>query len=130
MTKTNPLLFGALTGGLGITVAALLALALPAVLGDQPSISDVTSNKNATAASGTITQNWAQGQTVRPGISQVETAACKSTEAVIGGGYQISGPDGAVLFAGPSLHLNAYAVQLLNHGDSTMEIQVYAVCKS
>ncbi|MEO9319034.1 MAG: hypothetical protein ABI361_00010 [Nitrososphaera sp.] len=132
MTKIHPLRSGAIICGSVLVAVILLVLALPAVVAVSPTISDLTSNKNATATAGTlkITQNWAQSDTVSPGIAQTESAFCKNNEAVIGGGYQISGPDGTVLFTGPSLQLNAYAVQLVNHGQSTMQVQVYATCAS
>ncbi len=65
---------------------------------------------------------------IDPGTAAISHASCSEGQVVIGGGYQASSPEVQMLFSGPSLSVNAYAVQAYNGDNSPSFIQVYAIC--
>jgi hypothetical protein len=109
------------------------------------SLQDLTNNQNVTEPIGgfSITQQWSPMLSIDPGTAAISHASCGEGQVVIGGGYQVSSPEITqrrqqtqqlplpgvqILFNGPSLSVNAYAVQAYNLGNSPSFIQVYAIC--
>jgi hypothetical protein len=110
------------------------------------SIQDLTNTQNVTESIGgfTITQQWSPIVDIDPGTSAIAHASCGEGQVVIGGGYydssfevperrqqtgqQLLIPGVQIFFAGPSLSLNAYAVQAVNNHNSLSFIEVYAIC--
>jgi hypothetical protein len=92
----------------------------------------------------TITQQWSPMLVIDPGATVISHASCGEGQVVIGGGYydssqeipqrrqqiqqQLLIPGVQIFFSGPSLSLNAYAVQGVNNLDSPTSLQVYAIC--
>jgi hypothetical protein len=75
-----------------------------------------------------ITQQWSPMLNIAPQTAVISNASCSEGQVVIGGGYHVSSPRVQILFDGPSLTVNAYAVQAHNEGSSPSFIQVYAIC--
>jgi hypothetical protein len=111
------------------------------------SLQDLTNNQSVTESIGgfTITQQWSpMGFIIDPGTTAIAHASCGEGQVVIGGGYydssfeiterrqqtqlQLLIPGVQIFFAGPSLSLNAYAVQAVNNHNSPSSIEVYAIC--
>ena len=110
------------------------------------SLQDLTNNQSVTETIGgfTITQQWSPMLLIDPGTTAIIHASCGEGQVVIGGGYydssaeitqrrqqtqqQVLTPGVQIFFAGPSLSLNAYAVQAVNTHNSPSSIQVYAIC--
>ena len=94
------------------------------------SLQDLTNNQSITEPidSFTITQQWSPMLFIDPGNSSISHASCGEGQVAIGGGYQVSNPAVEMLFNGPSLSVNAYAVQAYNGDSSPSSVQVYAIC--
>jgi hypothetical protein len=110
------------------------------------SLQDLTNNQSVTEPIGgfTITQQWSPTLFIDPGTTAISHASCGEGQVVIGGGYydpsqeipqrrqqiqqQVLIPGLQIFFSGPSLSLNAYAVQAINNLNSPAFIQVYAIC--
>jgi hypothetical protein len=110
------------------------------------SLQDLTNNQSVTESIGgfTITQQWSPIVDIDPGTTAIAHASCGEGQVVIGGGYydssfelterrqqtqlQLLIPGVQIFFAGPSLSLNAYAVQAVNNHNSPSFIEVYAIC--
>ena len=111
------------------------------------SLQDLTNNQSVTEPIGgfTITQQWSPILSIEPGTTAISHASCGEGQVVIGGGYydpsaeitqqrrqqtqqQVLIPGVQIFFAGPSLSVNAYAVQAVNNQNSPSFIQVYAIC--
>jgi hypothetical protein len=109
------------------------------------SLQDLINNQSVTEPIGgfTITQQWSPTLSIDPGTTAISHASCGEGQVVIGGGYydpsqeipqrrqqtqQLQIPGLQIFFAGPSLSLNAYAVQAVNNLNSPAFIQVYAIC--
>jgi hypothetical protein len=109
------------------------------------SLQDLTNNQSVTEPIGgfTITQQWSPTLSIDPGTTAISYASCGEGQVVIGGGYydpsqeipqrrqqtqQLLIPGLQIFFSGPSLSLNAYAVQAVNNLNSPAFIQVYAIC--
>jgi hypothetical protein len=110
------------------------------------SLQDLINNQNVTEPIGgfTITQQWSPMLSIEPGTTAISHASCGEGQVVIGGGYydssaeitqrrqqtqqQVLIPGVQIFFAGPSLSVNAYAVQAVNNHNSPSFIQVYAIC--
>jgi hypothetical protein len=75
-----------------------------------------------------ITQQWSPMLNIAPQTAAISHASCSEGQVVIGGGYHVSSPRVQILFDGPSLTANAYAVQAYNEESSPSFIQVYAIC--
>ena len=94
------------------------------------SLQDLINNQSVTETIGefTITQQWSPMVLIDPGTTVISHASCGEGQVVIGGGYQASSPGVQMLFDGPSLSANAYAVQAYNGDTSSSFVQVYAIC--
>ena len=94
------------------------------------SLQDLTNNQTITEQidSFTITQQWSPRLFVDPGTAAISNASCGEGQVAIGGGYVVSNPAVEMLFNGPSLSVNAYAVQAYNGDSSPSSVQVYAIC--
>jgi hypothetical protein len=94
------------------------------------SLQDLTNNQSITEPidSFTITQQWSPMLFIDPGTAAISHASCGEGQVAIGGGYQVSNPAVEMLFNGPSLGVNAYAVQAYNGDTSPSSVQVYAIC--
>jgi len=94
------------------------------------SVQDLTNNQTVTEQFDgfTITQQWSPRIFISPGTAEISHASCSEGQVVIGGGFQTSNPEVTLLINGPSLAVNAYAVQAYNGDDSASSIQVYAIC--
>lgn len=94
------------------------------------SLQDLTNNQSITEPidSFTITQQWSPMLFIDPGTAAISHASCGEGQVAIGGGYQVSNPAVEMLFNGPSLSVNAYAVQAYNGDSSPSSVQVYAIC--
>lgn len=130
---------------------ALLSLASSSMAqqGDQQMTTNVTSSPSSNATTTTtislqnltnnqtviesidgfvITQQWSPMLNIAPQTAAISYANCSEGQVVIGGGYHVSNPRVQILFDGPSLNVNAYAVQAYNEESSPSFIQVYAIC--
>lgn len=130
---------------------ALLSLASSSMAqqGDQQMTTNVTSSPSSNATTTTtislqnltnnqtviesidgfvITQQWSPMLNIAPQTAAISYANCSEGQVVIGGGYQASNPGVQILFEGPSLSVNAYAVQAYNGDTSSSFVQVYAIC--
>jgi hypothetical protein len=111
------------------------------------SLQELTNNQTITQTTEggiSITQQWSPIVIIDPGMTAITHASCGEGQVVIGGGYydssfeiperrqqigqQLLIPGVQIFFAGPSLSLNAYAVQAVNNHDSPSFIEVYAIC--
>jgi hypothetical protein len=94
------------------------------------SLQDLTNNQTVTEQIEpiTITQQWSPRIFISPSTAAILHSACSEGQVVVGGGFQASSPEVVMLFSGPSLTVNAYAVQAYNGDDSASFIQVYAIC--
>lgn len=94
------------------------------------SLQDLTNNQSVTEQIDgfTIAQQWSPRLFISPGTAAISHASCDEGQVVIGGGFHASSPRVVLLFSGPSLTVNAYAVQAYNDGDNASFIQVYAIC--
>jgi hypothetical protein len=129
---------------------ALLSLASSSMAqqGDQQTTTNMTSSPSPNATTTTIslqnltnnqtviepidgfviTQQWSPRLNIAPQTAAISHASCSEGQVVIGGGYHVSSPRVQILFDGPSLTVNAYAVQAYNEESSQSFIQVYAIC--
>jgi hypothetical protein len=96
------------------------------------SLQELTNNQSITQPIDgfTITQQWSPRSSIDPGTAAISHSSCGEGQFVISGGYQVSNPDVQILFEGPSLSINAYAVQAYNGGSSPSFVQVYSICVS
>ena len=97
------------------------------------SLQELTNNQTITQTTEggiSITQQWSPRLFVDPQAAAISSASCGEGQVVIGGGYQASSPGVQMLFDGPSLSANAYAVQAYNGDTSSSFVQVYAICLS
>jgi hypothetical protein len=94
------------------------------------SVQDLTNNQTVTEQIDgfTIAQQWSPRLFISPGTAAISHASCDEGQVVIGGGFHASSPRVVLLFSGPSLTVNAYAVQAYNDDDNASFIQVYAIC--
>lgn len=97
------------------------------------SLQELTNNQTITQTTEggiSITQQWSPRLFIEPQTAEISSATCGEGQVVIGGGYQASNPGVQILFEGPSLSVNAYAVQAYNGDTSSSFVQVYAICLS
>ena len=97
------------------------------------SLQELTNNQTITQTTEggiSITQQWSPRLFIEPQTAGISSATCGEGQVVIGGGYQASNPGVQILFEGPSLSVNAYAVQAYNGDTSSSFVQVYAICLS
>lgn len=97
------------------------------------SLQELTNNQTITQTTEggiSITQQWSSRLFIEPQTAGISSASCGEGQVVIGGGYQASSPGVQILFEGPSLSVNAYAVQAYNGDTSSSFVQVYAICLS
>lgn len=97
------------------------------------SLQELTNNQTITQTTEggiSITQQWSPRLFIEPQTAGISSASCGEGQVVIGGGYQASSPGVQMLFDGPSLSANAYAVQAYNGDTSSSFVQVYAICLS
>lgn len=97
------------------------------------SLQELTNNQTITQTTEggiSITQQWSPRLFIEPQTAGISSASCDEGQVVIGGGYQASNPGVQILFEGPSLSVNAYAVQAYNGDTSSSFVQVYAICLS
>ena len=95
------------------------------------SLQELTNNQTITQTTEggiSITQQWSPRLFIEPQTAGISSASCGEGQVVIGGGYQASNPGVQILFEGPSLSVNAYAVQAYNGDTSSSFVQVYAIC--
>lgn len=97
------------------------------------SLQELTNNQTITQTTEggiSITQQWSPRLFIEPQTAGISSVTCGEGQVVIGGGYQASNPGVQILFEGPSLSVNAYAVQAYNGDTSSSFVQVYAICLS
>ena len=95
------------------------------------SLQELTNNQTVTQTiegGFSVTQQWSPMLFIEPKTAGISNATCGESQVVIGGGYQVSDPGVQILFEGPSLSVNAYAVQAYNGDTSSSFVQVYAIC--